>query len=77
MQLNKEILAEITRVIHSKSFHKSALYRVLRDELTAADHWKAKRRGVPGYNKGANINCFKVGDLVMLERSKPQEWAKY
>ena len=51
MQLNKQILEEIKRQINSKSFSKTELYKLLRDELTAADHWKAKRRGIPGYNK--------------------------
>ncbi len=64
MQLNKEILEEITRQIHSKSFHKSALYRTLRDELTAADHWKAKRRGIPGYNNCAWVVHSKDKEYV-------------
>jgi len=51
MQLNKQILEEIKRQINSKSFSKTELYKLLRDELIAADHWKAKRRGIPGYNK--------------------------
>ena len=55
MQLNKEILTEIKRQIGSKSFSKTALYKLLRDELTTIDHWKQKRRGIPGYNSSDKL----------------------
>ena len=47
MQLNKQILEEIRRQINSKSFHKTELYKLLRDELGSIGNWKAKPRGKP------------------------------
>ena len=50
MQINKDILQEIKRQINSKSFHKTALYKMLRDELSGIGNWKAKPRGRPDIN---------------------------
>ena len=47
MRLSKEILTEISRQINSKSFHKTELYKVLRDSLYPIGNWKAKPRGRP------------------------------
>ena len=47
MKLNKTILDEISRQIQSKSFHKTALYKLLKDELGNIGNWKAKPRGKP------------------------------
>ena len=50
MQLNKQILEDIKRQINSKSFHKTELYKLLRDELSGIGNWKAKPRGMPDIN---------------------------
>ncbi len=50
MQLNKQIREEISRQINSKSFHKTELYKLLRDELSGIGNWKAKPRGKPDVN---------------------------
>ena len=55
--LNKQILSEITEQIRGKSFHKTELYKILRDELTVIGNWKAKPRGKPG------VNNFRLIDL--------------
>ena len=47
MRLNKGILTEISRQINSKSFHKTELYKLLRDELSNIGNWRAKQRGNP------------------------------
>ncbi len=47
MQLNKEILTEISKQINGNSFHKTELYKVLRDELSSIGNWRAKPRGEP------------------------------
>ncbi len=47
MKLNKQILEEISRQINSKGFHKTELYKLLRDELGSIGNWKAKPRGRP------------------------------
>ena len=47
MQINKQILEEITRQINSKSFRETELYKVSRDELSGIGNWKAKPRGRP------------------------------
>ncbi len=50
MQINKQILVEISRQINSKSFRETELYKVLRDELGSIGNWKAKPRGKPDVN---------------------------
>ncbi len=55
MQLSKQILEEIARQISSKSFHKTALYKLLRDELLSIGNWKAKPRGKPDVKNFKNV----------------------
>ena len=68
MQLNKQILAEIRRQIASKSFHKTELYKLLRDELLGIGNWKAKPRGKP------NISNFRGSPEKYDHPAAPAAW---
>ena len=61
MQLNKQILNEIGRQINGDSFHKTELYKVLRDELSGIGNWKAKPRGKPDANNFAGKGSGVLG----------------
>ncbi len=63
MKLNKQILEEIGRQITSKGFHKTELYKVLRDELSGIGNWKAKPRGKPGVKNFKESNQWLVQEI--------------
>ena len=40
-------LSNKLKSMNESGFRQSELYKLLKDELTKRDHWKAKRRGKP------------------------------